>query len=86
MLVHVRTTIRLPHDLYTRVKVMAASQDATVTSVIEDALRSALARHEQAPSRTPYRVAPLQGNGLQPGVDLDDNAALLDLMDTGARS
>lgn len=64
----------------------AVSKDETVTSFIQEALRPALTRHVQAPSRTPYRIGPLQGNGLQPGVDLDDNAALLDLMDDDARA
>lgn len=81
-----RTTIRLPDDLYTQVRVTAASKDETVTAFIEAALRSALARHARAPARTPYRIAPLKGNGLQPGVDLDDNVALLQLMETDARA
>lgn len=49
-------------------------------------MRAALACHEATPTRTPYRVEPFEGRGLQPGVDLDDNAALLDLMDADARS
>jgi plasmid stability protein len=80
-----RTTIRLPDDLYRRVRVVAATDGETVTSFIEEALRAALARHDQAPSSAAYRVKPFQGNRLQPGVDLDDNAALLDLMDADAR-
>lgn len=80
-----RTTIRLPDDLYKQVRVTATTMNKTVTAFIADALRAALARHEQAPLRLPYRVTPFQGNGLQPGVDLDDNAALLDVMETDAR-
>lgn len=80
-----RTTIRLPDDLYKRVRATAAIEGTTVTSFIDDALRQALARREQAPSGTPYQVTPFHGNGLQPGVDLDDNAALLALMDGDAR-
>lgn len=81
-----RTTIRLPDDLYSRVRVTAATDGATVTSFIEDALRAALIRHEQASERAPYLVTPFKGNGLQPGVDLDDSAALVDLMDADARA
>lgn len=80
-----RTTIRLPDDLYKQVRVTAATKGETVTAFIEGALRAALARREQAPPPRPYRVTPFQGNGLQPGIDLDDNAALLDLMDADAR-
>lgn len=79
-----RTTIRLPDDLYKQVRVTAATQGQTVTDFIADALRAALGRKEEAPSRMPYRVTPFQGGGLRSGVDLDDNAALLDLMDADA--
>lgn len=84
MLRCVRTTIRLPDELYTRVRVEAAGSGTTVTSFIEDALRAALARHDS--TRTtgaarPYVVRPIGGNGVQAGVDLDDASALADLMD-----
>ena len=80
-----RTTIRLDDALYTDVRTTAASRGATVTAFIEEALRAALARHhERAPSE-PYRVQPWGGGGVRPGVDLDDSAALLDLMDDDAR-
>ncbi len=80
-----RTTIRLPDDLYKRVRATAATEGRTVTSFIDEALRAALARRQQPRPGTPYRVTPFHGNGLQPGVDLDDNAALLALMDDDAR-
>lgn len=84
MLWHMRTTIRLPDELYTRVRVTAAEEGRTVTSFMEEALRAALVRHAAPPSATPYRVTPFRGHALGPGVDLDDNAALLDLMDADA--
>lgn len=80
-----RTTIRLPDELYRQVRVKAAASGETVTSFIADALRAAVARREAASAVAPYRVAPFVGNGLQPGVDLDDAAALLDLMAGDAR-
>lgn len=86
MLCHMRTTVRLPDELYTRVRVSAATEGTTVTSFIEDALRAALLRHEQAPDRPPYEVEPFEGNRLQPGVNLDDSAELLDRMDSDARN
>lgn len=86
MLMCVRTTVRLPDDLYTQVRVRAAAEGGTVTSFIEEALREALGRREQPAAREPYRVRPLGGGGLRPGVDLDDNAALLELMDDDARA
>lgn len=81
MLKHMRTTIRLPDDLYSEVRLRAASEGATVTSFIEEALRAALRIRDEHEESAPFRIAPFYGEGLQPGVDLDDNSALLDLMD-----
>jgi hypothetical protein len=41
------------------------------------------ARRFDAPEREPVRLPTFDGDGLQPGVDLDDSAALLDLMERG---
>lgn len=82
-----RTTIRLPDELYKQVRITAISTNRTVTAFITEALRDALAHQRQEPPPPqPYRVKPFAGDGLQPGVDLDDNAALLDLMQADARA
>jgi Ribbon-helix-helix protein, copG family len=76
-----RTTIRLDDELLRDAKEHAARTGRTLTAVIEDALRLAL--HRTAPPRRRRVELPTfkGGNGLQPGVDLDDSAALLDLME-----
>ncbi len=51
-----------------------------MTAVIEDALRRALSTPETAHSERP-ELPTFGGRGLQPGVDLDDSASLLDLME-----
>lgn len=76
-----RTTIRLDDELLVEVKQIAARSDKTLTSVIEDALREMLARKRKANERTPVRLTTVSGEGVQPGVDLDDSAALLSLME-----
>ncbi|WP_136518117.1 MULTISPECIES: ribbon-helix-helix protein, CopG family [Cellulomonas] len=78
-----RTTLNIPDDLYREVRTTAAATGRTVTSVVEEALRAALARYreEQAGGRRPFVVTPHGSGGLLPGVDLDDSAALLDRMD-----
>jgi K+-transporting ATPase c subunit len=76
-----RTTIRLDDDLLVEVKQIAARSDKTLTSVIEDALREMLARQRETTERTPVKLTTVSGGGLQPGVDLDDSAALLSLME-----
>ncbi|HZO50506.1 MAG TPA: CopG family transcriptional regulator [Gaiellaceae bacterium] len=80
-----RTTIRLDDDLLTRAKRAAVERGTTLTAVIEDALRRALAPAARAKAR--QELPTFRGDGLQPGVDLDDSASLLDAMDEpGARS
>jgi len=78
-----RTTLRIDDDLYAEVKQLASRTGRTVTAVIEDALRSGLARGRatQRRGRPPVRLTTYRGKGLQPGVDLDDSASLLDLME-----
>lgn len=76
-----RTTIRLDDELLAQAKEVAARSNRTLTAVIEDALRQHLAQHQRAEEREPVRLKTVGGRGLQPGVDLDDSAALLDLMD-----
>jgi hypothetical protein len=76
-----RTTIRLDDDLLGEIKQFAARSDKTMTSVIEDALREMLARQQGTKTRAPVRLTTVSGRGLQPGVDLDDSAALLSLME-----
>ena len=68
-------------QLLAEAKQLAGRTGRTLTAVIEDALREMLARQQQAAARRPVRLPTASGNGLQPGVDLDDSATLLDLMD-----
>ena len=75
------TTIHLDRQLLAKAKKLAAESQRTLTSVIEDALRETLSRRRTATERPPVHLTVVDGNGLQPGVDLDDTAALLDLME-----
>jgi hypothetical protein len=82
MLLCMRTTIRLDDQLLAEAKQLALRTGRTLTAVIEDALRQMLARQQQAAARLPVRLTTVSGNGTLPGVDLDNSAALLDLMDS----
>lgn len=76
-----RTTIRLDDELLQRAKRAALDRGTTLTAVIEDALRRALSP-EAVSSVEDVAIPTFRGEGgLQPGVDLDDTASLLDLMD-----
>jgi hypothetical protein len=79
MLICMRTTLQLDDQLVVQAKITAARTGRTLSQVIEDALRQALApRAESTRQRVSVPTSP--GRPL-PGVNLDDNADLLDLMD-----
>ncbi|HWP61874.1 MAG TPA: YlcI/YnfO family protein [Candidatus Binatia bacterium] len=80
-----RTTIRIDDALLAELKTQAARSGKTLTAVIEDALRAELARRAEHQATPPPELPVSRGGRLQPGVDLDDSAALLDLMEGGAR-
>jgi hypothetical protein len=77
-----RTTMRIDERLLADAKKLAAETGRTLTSVLEDALREALARRSTRVRRAPVRLKTVKGDGIRPGVDLDDTASLLDLMES----
>ena len=76
-----RTTIRLDDSLLTQTKKFAAETGRTLTAVIEDALREVLARRRPGKPYPKVKFTTFGGRGLRPGVDLDNSAALLELME-----
>lgn len=76
-----RTTVRLDDDLLRAAKQHAAAAGTTLTSVIEQALRRELDR-ATAPQHDPAYRVPTFSSGVRDGVDLDDSAALLELMES----
>lgn len=76
-----RTTINLDPALLADAKAHAQRSGKTLTALIEDALRERLARRNVAAAQAPIRLPTFGGNGLLPGVDLDNSEALRDLMD-----
>ena len=72
--------MNLPDDILVQLKKLAAERGATLTALIEEALRGALARRRGRPRPGRIKLATYGRGGLQPGVDLDDTASLLDLM------
>lgn len=73
-----RTTINLPDDLLAEAKRVAAATKRPLRAFIKDALRVALGRRRPAGRSAPVALTTYRGSRLQPGVDLDDSAALLD--------
>ncbi len=83
MLLCMRTTLRLDDQLFREVKAAAAESGRTFTSIVEDALRESLARRRQSPAKRRVVLPTFGSGGLMPGVDLDNSAALLDIMEAG---
>ena len=76
-----RTTVRLDPALLAEAKKLAAGTGRTLTAVFEDALREVVSRRRRRPKATP-KLTIVDGRGVRPGIDLDDSAALLDVMDS----
>jgi Family of unknown function (DUF6364) len=78
----VRTTLRVDDELLRRAKSYAARRGRSLTSVFEEALRRLLSEAERLDKRErvelPVSVA---RGGVLPGVDLDDSAALREVME-----
>lgn len=75
-----RTTVNIDEQLLIEVKTVAARSGRTLSAVIEDAVRTELARRADRDRRIPP-LPTVSGGGLLPGVDLDDSAALMDVME-----
>ncbi len=75
-----RTTVRLSDDLLAAAKQRAAVEHTTLTALIEDSLRRTLASRP-AKEAERFAIHPFGSAKLLPGVNLDDSAALRDLMD-----
>ena len=75
-----RTTIRIDDQLLREARQLANRTGRTLTAVFEDALRETLSRQRRRGTRE-VELPTFRGNGLRPGVDLDDSAALIELMD-----
>jgi plasmid stability protein len=79
----VRTTLNLDDDLFQQLRVEASQRGRTLTSLLEDAVRAYLAatKERAANDLVPVRLTTVAGRGTLPGVDLDNSAALADVMD-----
>lgn len=75
-----RTTVRMEPHLLAEAKKHAAESGRTLTSLMEPALREALARRSAPANMRKVRLKTVKGRGVRRGVDLDDSASLLDVM------
>ena len=76
-----RTTVRLDDQLLEKAKQYALTHGTTFTAIVEDALREKLMSRPQLNKQSPIKLKTVTGKGVNAGIDLDDSASLLDLMD-----
>ena len=81
-----RTTIYLPDELLSEVKKVAIESKSTLSTVIADALRESLARRVKRSQTVSVRLTTFGKSGPKAVVDIDDTAALLDLMEESSAS
>lgn len=75
-----RTTLDINDQLLVEAKRLAASRGVSLKALVEEALRERL-HSRGVPSSAKVRLPTFSGRGLQPGVDLTDSSALLEVMD-----
>ena len=80
MLQHMRTTLNIDDDLMKRVKKRASETGATITEVVEEALRAVVAGQAPRATRFSLRWNPVSGR-TRPGIDLADRDSLYESME-----
>jgi len=79
----VKTTVDIDDVVLAKAKALAAREQTSLTSVIEQGLRLRL--RQQPPAQRPISIHPGTG-GLAAGIDSVSNRSLLDAADDDARS
>ncbi|MGH9111707.1 MAG: CopG family transcriptional regulator [Acidimicrobiales bacterium] len=74
-----RTTVAIDDHVLAAAKRRARQQGVTLGRLMEDALRSALARGRE--SDRPRIPVFRGGNGVRPGIDVTSNRAMLEALD-----
>jgi hypothetical protein len=77
-----RISIELADDIVIEARSIAVRTGRTLADVVEQAVRESFARRRQrGPEHWPSLPPPFGEGGLRPGVDLDESAVLLDIME-----
>jgi hypothetical protein len=76
----VRITISIDERLWAEVRRLAAARRQTLSQVVEDSVRASLLQWERE-NREPFELRSFHAGGYHAGGGLDDNSAVLELMD-----
>jgi len=77
----VRTTINIDDTALAAAKARAAETGKALGEVVSDALRTALIGSRKVDPPRPIRLPVIGGGGVRPGVDLNNNAQIQDILD-----
>jgi hypothetical protein len=75
--------IHIDDQLFARAQEAAAAAGQSVDAVIAQALTATLPQEPQPSSKKEFCFTRYRGKGLMPGVNLDNSAELLDIMEEG---
>ena len=77
-----RTTMNLPDGLVQKARKVAAAEKTTVTRLVCEGLHERVSRRsKRRAAKRRYKLTTFGGGWVRPGVDVNNNAALYDLMD-----
>ena len=76
-----RTMINLDVDLHRAARAYAAKHGTTLTALIEEALRLRLSQTKTPLKRANMTLPTFRGDGLQPGISLDNMDTVYDRID-----
>lgn len=79
-----QTTIQLDDVLLAQASKLASEKGYDLSHFIEETLRASIATQAPAISQPLRRLTTVGGDGVRPGVDLNNSAALLAVMEQGA--
>ena len=79
-----QTTIQLDDALLAQATKLAREKGCDLSHFIEETLRDKVAQKPSAAPQAFLRLTTVGGEGVRPGVDLNNSAALLSLMEQGA--
>jgi len=78
-----QTTIQLDDALLAQATRLASEKGYDLSHFIEETLRDKITPKAATTPQPFVRLTTVSGNGLQPGVDLNNSAALLSVMEQG---
>ena len=76
-----RTTLSIHDSLLQRAKEISAQRNVSIGELVEEGLRVTLAARPKTGRGQVKPVMTFRGDGVQPGVDLTNPSALLDVME-----